>query len=133
MLTEGRKHMTEAVRKGGTAIEGDGTIGPDNPIWVKFARGMAPMMAMPAQLMAKLVDPNADRKLKILDIAAGHGLFGIAFATIINRPKSPRLIGKRCWKSRKRMHKRQALQIGTARLKAVLSMSSSAVATIWFC
>jgi len=80
MLIEGFKHMTEAVRKGGTAIEGEGTIGPDHPIWVKFARGMAPMMSMPAQLMAKLVDPNADRKLKILDIAAGHGLFGIAFA-----------------------------------------------------
>jgi ubiquinone/menaquinone biosynthesis C-methylase UbiE len=80
MLTEGFKHMTEAVRKGGTAIEGEGTIGPDHPIWVNFARGMAGMMAMPAQLMAKLVDPNADRKLKILDIAAGHGLFGIAFA-----------------------------------------------------
>ena len=81
MLTEGFRHMTEAVRKGGTAIEGEGTIGPEHPIWVKFARGMAAMMAMPAQLMAKLVDPNADQKLKILDIAAGHGLFGIAFAT----------------------------------------------------
>ena len=81
MLTEGFKHMTEAVRKGGTAIEGEGTIGPEHPIWVKFARGMAGMMAMPAQLMAKLVDPNADQKLKVLDIAAGHGLFGIAFAT----------------------------------------------------
>jgi 2-polyprenyl-3-methyl-5-hydroxy-6-metoxy-1,4-benzoquinol methylase len=80
-LVEGFKHMAEAVRKGGTAIEDEGTIGPDNPIWVKFARGMAGMMAMPAGLMAKLVDPNADRKLKILDIAAGHGLFGIAFAT----------------------------------------------------
>jgi ubiquinone/menaquinone biosynthesis C-methylase UbiE len=32
-------------------------------------------------LIAKLVDPNADQKLKILDIAAGHGLFGINFAT----------------------------------------------------
>jgi ubiquinone/menaquinone biosynthesis C-methylase UbiE len=81
MLTEGFKRMTEAVRKGGTAIDGEGTIGPDHPIWVKFARGMAGMMSMPAQLMAKLVDPNADKKLKILDIAAGHGLFGIAFAT----------------------------------------------------
>ena len=80
MLTDGFRHMTEAVRKGGTVIEGDGTIGPEHPIWVKFARGMAGMMAMPAQLMAKLVDPNADQKLKILDIAAGHGLFGIAFA-----------------------------------------------------
>ena len=80
MLTEGFKHMADAVRKGGTAIDGDGTIGPEHPIWVKFARGMSAMMAMPAQLMAKLVDPNADQKLKILDIAAGHGLFGIAFA-----------------------------------------------------
>ena len=81
MLTEGFKHMADAVRRGGTAIEGEGTIGPEHPIWVNFARGMAAMMAMPAQLMAKLVDPNADQKLKILDIAAGHGLFGIAFAT----------------------------------------------------
>src|SRR6185503_17157379 len=55
-------------------------IGPEHPIWEKFARGMAGVMSMPAQLMAKLVDPNADRKLKILDIAAGHGLYGINFA-----------------------------------------------------
>ncbi len=81
MLLEGFKRMAEAVRKGGTAVGEEGTIGPENPIWVKFARGMAGLMSMPAQLMAKLVDPNADRKLKILDIAAGHGLFGIAFAS----------------------------------------------------
>jgi len=79
-LTAGSKYMTEAVRKGGTAMEGDGTIGPEHPVWVNFARGMAPMMAMPAQLIANLVDPSADRKLKILDIAAGHGLYGINFA-----------------------------------------------------
>jgi ubiquinone/menaquinone biosynthesis C-methylase UbiE len=81
MLTEGFRHMTEAVRKGGTAVGGEGAISPEHPMWVQFARGMAGMMSMPAQLMAKLVDPNADKKLKILDIAAGHGLFGIAFAT----------------------------------------------------
>jgi SAM-dependent methyltransferase len=81
VLTDGTKNLTEAVRRGGTAMNGDGTIEPDNPIWVRFARGMAPMMSMPAQMMAKLVDPNGDRKLKILDIAAGHGVFGIAFAT----------------------------------------------------
>ena len=81
MLLEGFNHMTDAVRKGGTVVGEEGTTGPENPIWVKFARGMAGMMSMPAQLMAKLVDPNADQKLKILDIAAGHGLFGIAFAS----------------------------------------------------
>jgi ubiquinone/menaquinone biosynthesis C-methylase UbiE len=81
MLTEGFKRMTEAVRRGGTAMENDGTLGPEHPVWVNFARGMAGMMAMPASLMAKIADPNADRKLRILDIAAGHGLFGIAFAS----------------------------------------------------
>jgi SAM-dependent methyltransferase len=78
-LTGGFKNIAEAVRRGGTTMPDDGTIGPDNPIWVKFARAMAPMMAMPAQLLAKLVDEQADRKLKVLDIAAGHGLYGIAF------------------------------------------------------
>ncbi|HKG47683.1 MAG TPA: class I SAM-dependent methyltransferase [Pyrinomonadaceae bacterium] len=81
MLTNGLFNLTEAVRKGGTAIENDGTLSPEHPVWVKFARGMAPMMGLAAQLMAKLVDPNGDRKLKVLDIAAGHGLFGIGFAT----------------------------------------------------
>jgi SAM-dependent methyltransferase len=80
-LLEGHKYLAEAVRRGGTAVDNEGTVGPENPIWVKFARAMGAMMAMPAQLIAKLVDPNADRKLKILDIAAGHGLFGLAFAT----------------------------------------------------
>jgi 2-polyprenyl-3-methyl-5-hydroxy-6-metoxy-1,4-benzoquinol methylase len=80
-LTDNFKDFASVVRKGGSLDEDGGTVAPDNPIWVKFARGMAPMMAMPAQLMAKLVDPGTDRKLKILDIAAGHGLFGIAFAT----------------------------------------------------
>ncbi len=79
-LTAGSRDLAGAVRRGGTTMEDDGTIGPDNPVWVTFARAMAPMMAMPSQLLAGLVDPLADRKLKILDIAAGHGLYGLAFA-----------------------------------------------------
>jgi len=86
MLTDGSKNMAEAVRRGGTAMPDDGTIGPENPVWVKFARAMGPMTAMPSQLIAKLVDPQANRKLKVLDIAAGHGLFGIAFAR--NNPQA---------------------------------------------
>lgn len=79
-LIDGFRNIAESVRKGGTILPDQGTVTPDNPIWVNFARAMAPMMAMPAELLAKLVDENADRKLKILDIAAGHGLYGIAFA-----------------------------------------------------
>ena len=86
MLTAGFQSLTEAVRKGGTAISEEGTVSADNPIWVKFARGMAAMMMMPSQQIAKLVDPQADKPLKVLDIAAGHGMFGIAFA--MNNPNA---------------------------------------------
>ena len=70
--------LTETVRAGGCVS--DSALEPDHPMWVEFARAMAPMMAMPAQLMAQLVDPTKDKTLRILDIAAGHGLYGLAFA-----------------------------------------------------
>lgn len=109
-LTEGSKHIADAVRKGGTVMENEGTIGPENPVWVNFARGMAPMMALPAQLMAKLVDPAPDRKLKVLDIAAGHGLYGIAFAT-----KNPQAeITALDWKAVLEVAKENAQKAGVA-------------------
>jgi ubiquinone/menaquinone biosynthesis C-methylase UbiE len=80
ILTDGFKRFADMVRKGGTVASEEGTVAPEHPIWVDFARAMAPLMALPATLMAKLVDPTADKKLKILDIAAGHGLYGIEFA-----------------------------------------------------
>lgn len=80
MLTRGFENLTDTVRKGGTLIEGEGAIAPENPMWVKFARAMVPMMMMPAQQIAKLVNEEGTRKLKVLDIAAGHGIFGITIA-----------------------------------------------------
>ena len=50
-------------------------------MWVKFARAMVTMMQPAAAAIAQLVDPEANRKIKVLDIAASHGLFGLAFAT----------------------------------------------------
>jgi ubiquinone/menaquinone biosynthesis C-methylase UbiE len=69
----------EIVRRGGT-LQGEGSVSPDNPIWVAFARAMAPMVARPAGQLAALADDGADRPIKVLDIAAGHGLFGIEIA-----------------------------------------------------
>jgi ubiquinone/menaquinone biosynthesis C-methylase UbiE len=79
-LTDGFKALTSSVRKGGTAITEEGTIAPEHPVWVQFARAMTRMTMMPAQLLSKLVDPDSDGKLRVLDIAAGHGMYGIEFA-----------------------------------------------------
>jgi ubiquinone/menaquinone biosynthesis C-methylase UbiE len=79
-LIDAFSSLTEAVRKGGTALPGDGTVSEENPVWVPFARGMAPLMAMPAGLLARLVLNGSTEKMRVLDIAAGHGMFGIAFA-----------------------------------------------------
>jgi len=80
-MLEAWDRLGDAVRGGGTALTDDGDVlAPENPVWVKFARSMAPLMQMPAQLIAQMADPDADKPLKVLDIAAGHGLFGIAFA-----------------------------------------------------
>ncbi len=80
-LTDAFKNFADAVRKGGTTMTDGGTTAPENPIWVNFARAMVPLMALPSQLISKLVDPNGAGKLRILDVAAGHGMFGIGFAT----------------------------------------------------
>jgi SAM-dependent methyltransferase len=80
-LIEEFRILAEAVRKGGTAIPEEGTLAPENPIWVQFGRAMSPMMRPVAANIAQFIDPDANRKLKVLDIAASHGLFGLAFAT----------------------------------------------------
>lgn len=73
-------HLTEAVRRGGTAISDEGTVSYDNPVWVAFAKAMGPIMQMPAQLLAGLVGGDKSAPLRVLDVAAGHGLFGITIA-----------------------------------------------------
>ncbi len=80
MTTERWKDLAEVVRKGGTMEANSGTVAPEHPIWVEFARSMAPIMAMPAELLAKYLNANENYASKILDLAAGHGLYGIAIA-----------------------------------------------------
>ncbi|WP_143206658.1 class I SAM-dependent methyltransferase [Singulisphaera sp. GP187] len=79
-MRESFQQLTAAVRRGGTAASEEGTVSHDNPIWVEFARAMAPLMQLPAQLLAGLVGGDAGRPLRVLDVAAGHGLFGITIA-----------------------------------------------------
>jgi ubiquinone/menaquinone biosynthesis C-methylase UbiE len=69
--------LTAVVRKGG-APDTQVALESGHPIWMEFARSMAPMMVQPADLIAKMFAGVAP--LKLLDISAGHGMYGIAFA-----------------------------------------------------
>ena len=72
--------LTDAVRRGGIPPAGDNIVSAENPIWVEFARSMMPMMVPAAQAIANLVASSGTDTLRVLDIAAGHGLFGITIA-----------------------------------------------------
>ena len=73
-------NLAEVVRTGHTILPGAGTVEPENPIWVLFAEKMAPMMApMTGPLGAVVLEGHAG-PMRVLDIAAGHGLFGIEIA-----------------------------------------------------
>lgn len=77
-LREAHLRLADAVRLGGTAL-GEGTTEADNPDWVKFAKAMMPLMHMPAEIMAAELLRGGEVQ-KVLDIAAGHGIFGISVA-----------------------------------------------------
>jgi 2-polyprenyl-3-methyl-5-hydroxy-6-metoxy-1,4-benzoquinol methylase len=75
-IRETFRDLTNAVRHGG--CQHTYAHAPESAVWVEFARSMAPMMMMASKGLAEIVLGNERRSLKVLDIAAGHGLFGIA-------------------------------------------------------
>jgi 2-polyprenyl-3-methyl-5-hydroxy-6-metoxy-1,4-benzoquinol methylase len=74
------EHLAETTRSGKCA--GHSHLAPEDPIWIDFARGMAPLMIPAAQAIAQQLQPklSAIAQPKILDIAASHGIFGITIA-----------------------------------------------------
>ena len=123
--------LTDAVRKGGTAMPDGGTTTPENDIWVQFAESMAPMMAMTAGALASALGEIAAGARKVLDIAAGHGMFGI---TLAQRNPQMRMVGldwARFWKWRSGMHTRLVWRIDILRFRVVLLMWILDRGTIW--
>lgn len=74
-------NLADIVRQGRTTLPGQGSVEPDNPVWVEFAESMAPMMAPMAPFLAGIALEDRGTSPRVLDIAAGHGLFGIAAAS----------------------------------------------------
>jgi 2-polyprenyl-3-methyl-5-hydroxy-6-metoxy-1,4-benzoquinol methylase len=73
-------HLADIVRAGRTYLPGQGTVEPENPLWVEFAEKMAPMMGPMAGPLGAVVLNGHVGPMRVLDIAAGHGLFGIEIA-----------------------------------------------------
>jgi hypothetical protein len=79
-MREPYEHLADVVRSGHTTLPGEGSVEPDNPVWVEFAHSMAPMMAPMTAPLGGIVLEGLAGPVKVLDIAAGHGLFGIEVA-----------------------------------------------------
>jgi 2-polyprenyl-3-methyl-5-hydroxy-6-metoxy-1,4-benzoquinol methylase len=71
------RNLAGATRKGGTVARS--TVSPNDPVWVEFARSMAPFLGMVAGLLAPMLATPGQAQ-KVLDVAAGHGLFGLRVA-----------------------------------------------------
>ena len=71
-------NIADLVRRGTTMLEGSGTVDPDDPVWVDFAKSMTPFVRPAAEFIGEIAAKQAPQR--VLDIAAGHGLFGIAIA-----------------------------------------------------
>ena len=75
------KDVAGTVRKGGALDAGN--MGPDDPVWVEFAESMGAMAGGASRIAArKIVGEEPGAPMKVLDIAAGHGLFGIEIAVL---------------------------------------------------
>lgn len=78
-LTFGFEKLADAVRAGGSVIGEAGTVSKEHPVWQTFARAMPPLTVLSREWIAALAaeDGNVAR---VLDIAAGHGMYGIEVA-----------------------------------------------------
>jgi hypothetical protein len=79
-VMSGFQDMAETVRRGTTIWGGAGSMEPEHPMWVEFARAMMPMMFPAAEEIAQLIEAAQDQPCRVLDIAAGHGIFGVMLA-----------------------------------------------------
>jgi trans-aconitate methyltransferase len=70
--------LTQAVKNGGAS--GRNAVISGNSQWVAFARAMAPLARPVAAIAAAALEVESMGPMRVLDLAAGHGLYGLAIA-----------------------------------------------------
>ena len=73
-------NLTDTVRRGTVTPEHNHVAGVEQDLWVNFANAMAPMMMPAAFGIAEALQIKSAGPVRVLDIAAGHGMFGIVLA-----------------------------------------------------
>lgn len=119
------------VRNGGSA--GLANISADNPVWLKFARGMGSFTGLSAKILADEISGWTRHPKKVLDIAAGPGFSGSKLRRPFYLRRSSPSTGPPCWSCRGRMRKMPACLTGTRQLPAVPSMWNGARVMILSC
>jgi ubiquinone/menaquinone biosynthesis C-methylase UbiE len=79
-LMAGFTSLTETVRSGTTQLPAGGVTESQIEEWVVFAKSMMPLMVGAAEFLGDMAVNSGPPPHRVLDIAAGHGLFGIAVA-----------------------------------------------------
>jgi hypothetical protein len=79
-LIDAFRDMAQTIRQGRTQLPGSGTVETNFAGWVDFARSMVPMMRAPAAFLGSFAARLRPGPIRVLDLAAGHGLFGISVA-----------------------------------------------------
>jgi 2-polyprenyl-3-methyl-5-hydroxy-6-metoxy-1,4-benzoquinol methylase len=72
--------LADTIRRGTIAPGNNNTVSDDNSIWVQFARAMTPSMVSRAEAIVDCLGVPPAGPLRVLDIAAGHGIFGVVLA-----------------------------------------------------
>ena len=71
--------LAESVRKGGTAWQEGDNSKPMDDQWIGFARSMGPMAVPMAGVLSQMMGTGS-APIRLLDVAAGHGMYGITVA-----------------------------------------------------
>ncbi len=78
VIQAGFEDVAAAVRAGGTVDAQAGIVAPEHEVWSAFARSMMGSMKVLSRMVMTVLPLDREASLKVLDVAAGHGMFGIA-------------------------------------------------------
>jgi SAM-dependent methyltransferase len=77
-LMDNFTRLADTIRRGSVDARGNTVSGEEQEHWVNFAKAMVPMMMPAGMAMADMLKDAGP--IRVLDIAAGHGMFGVLIA-----------------------------------------------------